>query len=132
MSPRDIEYVINEIFNIVKDYEYKITIIECDAEIGKVYEAKKPSDVQTKVSGRGGTSFIPVVDYINETGKFRDALMIYFTDGLGIMKSRNQELFRNMWVVLGDEKNLSLKNPYGEVKSLKMDADWIKMRDNGY
>lgn len=132
MSARDIEYCINEIFNIVKDYEYKITIIECDAAIGKVYEAKRPSDVQTKVSGRGGTSFIPVIDYINESGKFRDALMIYFTDGYGDYEIPKPRTLRNMWVVIGDEKNLSLKNPYGEVKSLKMDADWIKMRDNGF
>ena len=35
MSNSDIEYVINEIFNIVKDYDTKVTIIRCDAEIGR-------------------------------------------------------------------------------------------------
>jgi len=132
MSSRDIEYCINEVFNIVKDYESEITIIECDAQIGKVYKAKKVSDVQPKVTGRGGTSFVPVIEYINESGKFRDALMIYFTDGYGDYEIPKPRTLRNMWVVLGDEKNLSVKQPYGEVKSLKMDQDWIKMRDNGY
>jgi predicted metal-dependent peptidase len=129
MSTDDIEYVINEIFNIVKDYDHKITIIECDAEIGKVYEAKRVSDVQTKVSGRGGTSFIPVIEYINESGKFRDALMIYFTDGYGDSEIPKPRTLRNMWVVLQDEKNLSLKEPYGEVKALRKDADWKRRKE---
>jgi len=129
MASSDIAYVINEIFNIVKDYDSKVTIIECDAEIGKVYQAKKASDVQTKVSGRGGTSFIPVIDYINEKGNFRNALMIYFTDGYGDSQIPKPRTFRNLWVVLQDEKYLSLKEPYGEVKALRKDADWIKMNE---
>jgi predicted metal-dependent peptidase len=129
MASSDIAYVINEIFNIVKDYDSKVTIIECDAQIGKVYQAKKASDVQTKVSGRGGTSFIPVIDYINEKGNFKNALMIYFTDGYGDSQIPKPRTFRNLWVVLQDEKYLSLKEPYGEVKALRKDADWIKMNE---
>lgn len=151
MSNRDIMYCMNEIFNIVKGREAKITIIECDAEIGDVYQVKKIKDVHTKVTGRGGTSYIPVIEFINGTGeglpakwkqnqlygRFRDALMIYFTDGYGDDSIPKPRTYRNMWVVLnnGDYYNrdnnpskpyLSVKNPYGEVKSLKMDQDWIK------
>jgi len=129
MSSSDISYVINEIFNIVKDYDSKITIIECDAEIGKVYTAKKATDVQTKVSGRGGTSFLPVIEHINESNKYRHALMIYFTDGYGDSEIPKPRTFRNLWVVLQDEKYLSLKEPYGEVKALRKDADWIKYNE---
>jgi predicted metal-dependent peptidase len=129
MASEDIEYVINEIFNIVKDYETDITIIECDAEIGKIYKAKRVSDVQTKVSGRGGTSFIPVIEHINDSGKYRDALLIYFTDGYGDSEIPKPRTSRNMWVVLQDEKYLSLKEPYGEVKALRKDADWVKMKE---
>jgi predicted metal-dependent peptidase len=129
MSSSDIAYVINEIFNIVKDYDSKITIIECDAEIGKVYEAKKASDVQTRVTGRGGTSFVPVIEYINKSNKYKNALMIYFTDGYGDSEIPRPRTFRNLWVVLQDEKYLSLKEPFGEVKALRKDADWIKMNE---
>ena len=132
MSSSDIAYVINEIFNIVKDYDSKVTIIECDARIGKIYQAKKASDVQTKVSGRGGTSFIPVIEHINKEGTFRNALMIYFTDGYGDTEIPKPRTFRNLWVVLQDEKNLSLKEPYGEVKALRKDSDWIKLNDGGF
>ena len=34
-----------------------------------------------KVSGRGGTSFVPVIEYINKNSYFRDSVLIYFTDG---------------------------------------------------
>jgi predicted metal-dependent peptidase len=128
MSTSDIEYVINEIFNIVKDYDTKVTIIECDAEIGRIYDAKHARDVNTNVTGRGGTSFIPVIEYINETNMYRNALMVYFTDGYGDWEIPKPRTLRNLWIVLEDEKNLSLKEPYGEVKALKKDADWVKMK----
>jgi len=129
MASSDIAYVINEIFAIVKDYDSKITIIECDAEIGKVYEAKRARDVQTRVTGRGGTAFTPVIEYINQSNKYRHALMIYFTDGYGESSIPKPRTFRNLWVVLQDEKYLSLQEPYGEVKALRKDADWIKMNE---
>lgn len=54
MSSRDLTYCMNEVFNIVKDREgSKITVIECDAEVNKVYEVKNAKDIQTKMSGRG-------------------------------------------------------------------------------
>lgn len=141
MSDDDLKYCMNEVFNIVKVYEgFKITVVECDCEIGKIYEAKKMSDLQLKMSGRGGTSFSPVIEYINGEGKyannpkyphaghFKDALMIYFTDGYGEYEIPKPKTYRNLWVVLEDEKNLSLKNPYGDVKALAKDEDWKKMR----
>ena len=36
-----------------------------------------------KVAGRGGTMFTPVIEYINKDKYFRDALLLYFTDGFG-------------------------------------------------
>ena len=105
-------------------------------EIGKIYEAKKLTDVQTKVSGRGGTAFTPVIEYINgepeyqkfkNAGKFRNSLLVYFTDGYGEYEIPKPKTYRNMWVVMEDEKNLSLKEPYGDVKSLKTDKDYLRL-----
>lgn len=87
-----------------------------------------------------GTSFIPAIQFINGekpfdnpnkyplAGKFRDALMVYFTDGYGDDSIPKPKTFRNLWVVLKDEKCLSLKEPYGDVKSLSMDQDWKKRK----
>lgn len=141
MSDNDLKYCINEVFNIIKDYEgYKVTIIECDAEIQRVYEAKNMKDVQTKMRGRGGTSFIPVIEFINGSGKFsdnkkyplagkyKDAIMVYFTDGWGDYEIPKPKTYRNLWVVLNGEKNLSLKEPYGDVKSLSTDEDFKRFK----
>ena len=144
MSDDDLKYCLNEVFNLIKSYEgYKVTIIECDAEIQRVYTAKNMLEVQTKMRGRGGTSFVPVIEFINGEGQykdskkyplagtFRDALMVYFTDGFGDYEIPKPKTYRNLWVVLKDVKNLSLKEPYGEVKSLMMDEKYKKMR-NGF
>lgn len=137
MSDSDLKYCINEVYNIVKSYEgFKITIIECDAEIRKVYQIRKISEVQTKMAGRGGTSFVPVIEFINGDGKYsdsrkyplagryKDAIMIYFTDGYGDSEIPKPKTYRNLWVVLQDEDYLSLKEPYGIVKSISTDKEW--------
>ena len=141
MSDRDLAYCMNEVFNIVKIYEgAKITIIECDAEVNRVYQAKNMSELKTKMSGRGGTYFTPAIEFINGdkkyaknplSGKYRNSLMVYFTDGYGESEIPKPRTYRNLWVVLHDVKCLSVKEPYGEVKSLSMDKDWIKLR-KGY
>jgi predicted metal-dependent peptidase len=141
MSDNDLKYCINEVFNIIKIYEgYKVTIIECDAEVQRVYTAKSMADVQTKMKGRGGTMFTPAIQYINVykpfdnptkyplAGKFKDALMVYFTDGYGEYEIPKPKTYRNLWVVLNGEKNLSLKQPYGDVKSLSTDKDYLRMK----
>jgi len=133
MSAEDLEYVTNEIFSIVKDYDTKVTIIECDSAIGAIYTAKNPSDIHTKFTGRGGTSFIPVIEHINESNQYRNALMVYFTDGYGDSEIPKPRTLRNLWIVIDSEENLSLAEPFGEVKALKKDADWVKMnKKKGY
>lgn len=144
MSDRDLQYCLNEVLNIVKIYEgFKITVVECDSTVQRVYTAKSMSDLQPKMMGRGGTWFTPAIEYINgdgeyknnkkfpNAGSYRNALMIYFTDGYGESKIPKPKTYRNLWVVLHDTKCLSLEEPYGDVKSLSMDADYKKMK-NGY
>lgn len=127
MSATDIEYCMNEVFDIIKCSKTKVTIIECDAAIGRIYEAKKPSDIKPNVSGRGGTSFVPVIEYLN-SHKFKDAVLIYFTDGYGDYEIPKPRTYRNLWVVLRDAKCLSLKEPYGRVTSLQNDEKYKKSR----
>ena len=116
----EIANIFNEIFAILATRKHEITVIECDAEIQKVYKAKKRSDIQAKVEGRGGTSYTPVIEYINNDRYFRDALLIYFTDGGGDDSIPKPLTYRNIWVLTGNFE-LSLKNPYGLV--LKMEND---------
>ena len=69
--------------------------------------------------GRGGTAFTPAVRYINEHRCYRDALLVYFTDGFGERRIPRPLTYRNLWVVTGNKDNLSVEEPYGTVLSLE-------------
>ena len=58
----------------------EVTIMECDSYVHRTYEYKGGSGDVLRVSGRGGTSFQPVMDEILKTpGKYQN--LIYLTDG---------------------------------------------------
>ena len=111
--------IFNEIFAILAKRKHDITVIECDAAVRRVYKARTPADIKKKVAGRGGTLFTPVIEYINQDKYFRDALLIYFTDGYGERVIPKPLTYRNIWVVIGDARHLSLTEPYGVVLSLE-------------
>ena len=113
-----IENIFNEIFSILAKRKHDITVIECDAEVQRVYKAKTPRDIKLKIKGRGGTLFSPAIKYINKDKYYRDALMIYFTDGYGEASIPKPRTYRNIWVVLDNIRHLSLEEPYGVVLSM--------------
>ena len=114
MTRTTLEEVFIEIFAILKHAKYEITIIECDEEVQNVYTARSMKDVNLNIHGRGGTSFIPVIEYINRENRFRDALLVYFTDGFGDLWIPKPHTLRNLWVIT-DGGELSVKEPFGEV-----------------
>ena len=64
-----------------------VSVVECDTRIGRIYDLEAVGDIDTKVSGRGGTSFDPVFQWIKGTpwGEHQCTkqpdLLIYATDG---------------------------------------------------
>ncbi|MGN1416260.1 MAG: VWA-like domain-containing protein [Oscillospiraceae bacterium] len=119
VSNREIAQIFNEIFAILAKRKYCITVIECDSEIQRIYLIHNPSDVKLDVAGRGGTAFTPVIEHINSDRYYRDALLIYFTDGYGEDRIPRPMTYRNIWVITGRSEELSLKNPYGAVISFE-------------
>ena len=122
MSDEMISRVFDEIFGILSKKKYELTIIECDARIERWYRARNRSEVQKSVKGRGGTAFTPVINFINKDRYYRDALLIYFTDGFGESAIPKPRTYRNMWVIMRwDSRNkdskpyLSVTEPYGIV-----------------
>ncbi len=118
VSDEMIGKIMNEIFAILAKRKNDVTIIECDSAVQRVYKARAAADVKKKVAGRGGTCFTPVIEYVNADRYYRDALLIYFTDGFGENEIPRPRTYRNMWVVFGGRHNLSVKEPYGAVLSL--------------
>ena len=118
ITEKEIFNIFNEIFAILAKRKHDITIIECDAKIQRIYKARTVHDIKAKVKGGGGTLFTPVIEYINNERYYRDALLIYFTDGYGELKIPRPRTYRNLWVILGDADRLSLREPYGVKISL--------------
>ena len=115
MSYDDLERVMVEIFDIVGTRLCELTIIECDTEVQHVYKATSVKDLAYEVHGCGGTSFTPVIEHVNANRYFRDAILIYFTDGMGEASIPRPLTLRTMWVLQDDKCRLSVRNPYGEV-----------------
>ena len=115
VSDRDVAFILNEIVAIIAGRKHSLTVIECDSEVQRVYLVKTQTDIKKTVVGRGGTAFTPVIEYVNNDRYFRDALLIYFTDGYGEREIPRPKTYRNLWVILGNPKDLSVKEPYGAV-----------------
>jgi predicted metal-dependent peptidase len=79
VSKDDLKEFLSEIHHIYKTGT-QVTVIECDAAIGRVYEYKGKSEEALEVTGRGGTSYEPVLDYLfKNKDKYQN--LIYLTDG---------------------------------------------------
>ena len=115
VSDKDVAQIFREIFAMIARRRHAVTVIECDSQVQRVYLVKTPKDVKKSVAGRGGTAFTPVIEYLNENRYYRDALLIYFTDGYGERSIPRPKTYRNLWVVLENEKHLSIQEPYGAV-----------------
>ena len=102
-----------EIQGIMSSYKSKITIIECDADIQKVYKLTPHTKVDPKFKGRGGTDFIPVFKYIEEKHLDTD-LLIYFTDLCGSFPTKPR--YPTLWV----STDKSMTAPFGEVIQLEI------------
>lgn len=123
ISDEEFKQVIQEVLNIVKNYNHEITIIECDNEIRREYKIKSVKDIKDRMNIRGGTEFTPVFQYAN---KNKANLLVYFTDGKGedklLVKPKG---YKVLWVITGRGDHLSLKEPYGAVKKLS----YIEIKD---
>jgi predicted metal-dependent peptidase len=78
VSNSELAEFFNEIYHIYKTGT-KVTVVECDAAIQRVYEYKGNLE-DLSVQGRGGTDFEPVMQYLVEHRNEFDNL-IYLTDG---------------------------------------------------
>ena len=119
MSDDQLKAVFAEILGILSRHPFELTVIECDSAVQRVYRLDGAADIPASVMGRGGTAFTPAIRYVNEHRCYRDALLVYFTDGFGERRIPRPLTYRSLWVVTGDKDNLSVEEPYGTVLSLE-------------
>lgn len=77
-----LQQFMDEVKSIQTCYKSTITVLECDAEVGREYKLKKYMKPRRDITGRGGTSFKPPFKYVKDKNIRTDAV-IYFTDLCG-------------------------------------------------
>ena len=95
--------------------QYELSVICCDARIQsvKTYTQDSPFDNRNiQFQGGGGTSFIPVFQYVEENFP-QTQILIYFTDGYGDIPEEPD--FPVLWVITPDGRN---SIPWGYVIKL--------------
>ena len=122
MSEKEFNKILIEVLEITRTRTNKITVIECDNEIRRVYKIKSKNDIKKRSSKNGSTKFSPVFKYIKENN-LRNSVLIYFTDGVG-EKALEVKPFKSntIWVITGDEE-LSLEKPYGIIKRISIHVE---------
>lgn len=124
ISKDDLRDFLSELMAISDSFNsVKMDIVICDCEVHETYELTKESMdmlLELNMSGGGGTSHIPIYDYVKEN--INDCkVLINFTDGYTSFPDDGQELwFDNMWVIC--KNGTATKNiPFGEVIRLSED-----------
>lgn len=127
MSDIEIKAAINEVYNISKQWNPKITVIQCDTDVKDVIVITTKNDINKfKRAGSGGTAFTPAIEYVNDNN-FKNAISIYFTDGYGERSVPKIKTRKHIWVITNAKNNadaksiLSVEKPQGSVRALKLD-----------
>lgn len=110
MSDEVIGKCMTEIFDITRLMKAEITILEFDSKVEREYKANTKSDVKTEVLGRGGTSFTPVFEWINENKK-KESVLLVMSDGFGENKlgCKSNKHQGTLWLMTEAREDLSLK-----------------------
>lgn len=125
MSENDIKMAFGEIDQIWKS-GVGVTVGECDAALDRKndvyqYEGKYPK-ARKGLSGGGGTSVRPLIDYVNDM-KGRYTAFIYLTDGY--MSDPGKKSITPMITVLtptgADVKEMNDRKEFGRVLKMKVD-----------
>lgn len=102
----DLPKFADELVNLLNSFgQYELKVICCDAEIQSIetYSADNPFDgKKINFSGGGGTSFIPVFEYMKENPG-EEQILIYFTDGYGDIPKKPP--YPVLWVITPGGKN---------------------------
>lgn len=131
ISNEDLQDFIVEIKAIQRSHKTRITVLECDADVQKEYTLTPSTKVQTNFKGRGGTSFVPVFDYV-ERESIKTDLLIYFTDMYGDFPQKKPR-FPVLWISTNDSyKQSSYKPTYGDVISIPEHTPPEKRRKSGW
>ena len=102
----EMEEFIDEIDALKGQIRARVTLLPCDAKLCEgapwVFEPWEEFTRPNKIEGGGGTSFLPVFDWVERAGIHPD-LLVYFTDAKGAFPP-DEPHFPVVWLVKGRSK----------------------------
>ena len=106
IKDREVEEFIDEIDALKGQVRARVTLLPCDAELCEgapwVFEPWEEFTRPNEIKGGGGTSFLPVFEWVERTG-MRPDLLVYFTDAQGAFPP-NEPHYPIIWLVKGRSK----------------------------
>ncbi len=117
ISTDELTSFVTETHGIISSFSsLKMTLIDCDAKIQQVLVIEDGQSIDGSplpwegrvFLGRGGTSFIPVFQWVEKEGINPD-ILIYFTDGYGSFPSLNHN-YPVLWVMTSE-----IEPPFGDL-----------------
>jgi predicted metal-dependent peptidase len=118
ISERDYVAFMSEVSNIQSCYKSDITVLECDAQVGKEYKLTRYKKLDQDFSGGGGTSFRPPFKYVRDKN-IRTDVFIYFTDMEGDFPTTKPP-FPTLWV---STNYRPMTAPFGKVIKLEQEDE---------
>jgi predicted metal-dependent peptidase len=116
IGPKTLEHFFGEMSGILEDLRPRqLHVVWCDAKVHRADTLEDSGDLQAlrskKAPGGGGTSFIPVFDWVFEQRIVPDCL-VYLTDGLGVFPQEPK------YPVIWGNIYEAAKYPWGEVVNI--------------
>lgn len=110
VSEAEYQDFIGELRGIQKVYRTQFTMIECDAQVQKVYQLPASGPIEVDFKGRGGTAFEPAFDYVLKH-RLNPTVLIYMTDLYGSFPEKPP--FNTIWVQSEDSTYPHKDVPFG-------------------
>ncbi len=104
MGSDELQHIINESDGILKAVGSNITFVACDCQIHEVKKVRSAKEIADLLTGRGGTSFVPVFDHIAKLNDVdKPDVLVFVTDGMGDAPA-NPPPYEVIWVLVGSYK----------------------------
>ncbi|MGD2117764.1 MAG: VWA-like domain-containing protein [Chromatiales bacterium] len=106
IKPSEIDEFLSEIEALKAQMRARIILLACDATLAKgapwIFESWEEIRLPDQLSGGGGTSFVPVYDWVAQQD-VSPQLLVYFTDAEGEFPA-HEPPYPVLWLVKGKEK----------------------------
>jgi predicted metal-dependent peptidase len=106
ISRQELEQFLSEVDAIKGQIKARITLLPCDAQLAPgapwTFEPWEQIRLPAEIQGGGGTSFLPVFEWVNELAAWPE-LLLYFTDAEGTFPEQEPG-YPVLWVIKGKSK----------------------------